>query len=619
MTLRVTPILASAVLCLSSVASAQIMSGMRNQPTARDLPTMALDTNVGTDQRPTFRLKVTRVEVSTLVVDAEGRPVRDLKASEFEVYDGGRKQDIQSFAAYTYNGGSIPLDTVESPIDPNVTNALVTNAWSSSSRVIGILIDDLHIDARRTEKARSAARHLIGSLAPSDLLFVGLTSSSTISTAGFVRDRRRALEIVESFGGLRLPDPTLEMRQTPQTFSNPLLQGMRTPGLAASEQQRGMRLEDAYEAIARIANAVREVGGRRKSLVFLTEGSSVGGSITSSASLSGDTTGAMLDALAAASVADLAIYPMNPAGLDLPTDRLIEGFTRQVDTASEGNTRGFGGREVAQEDLSNVITQFLQAKNQLRDLAALTGGVSLIDGNDLSGAVDRVLRDASDYYVIGYEPDKEVKGTKIRPIEVRVTRPGVKVYARKGYMPPPATRDAQKVPSSLSPSMRTLLSGIVPVDALPMVVQMIALGEVKGKTRYAVVTETAGGPLVDGLDGDRVGLEQAILSIDGNGKMANATQKTAELKVGPAQVQMLGELGVRSIWCIDLAPGAHQIRVATVHQQSGRGGSMYLDVTVEPGRTSNADALLALSQTPKPTAFIDPEAKKLMAAGGSQE
>jgi len=595
------------------------MSGMRNQPTSRDLPTMPLDTNVGTDLRPTFRMKVTRVEVSALVVDGEGKPVRDLKAGDFEIYDGGRKQEIQSFAAYTYHGGSIPLDTVDSPSDPNNATALVTNAWSSSSRVIGLLIDDLHIDARRTEKARDAARHLIASLAPSDLLYVGLTSTPGIATAGFIRDRRRALEIVDAFGGLRLPDPTLEMRQTPQTFSNPLLQGTRTPGLAASEQQRAMRLEDAYEAIGRIANAVRDVSGRRKSLVFLTEGSSVGGSITSSGSLSADTTGAMLDALAAASVADLAVYPMNPAGLDLPTDRLIEGFTRQVDTASEGNTRGFGGREIAAEDLSNVITQFIQSKNQLRDLAALTGGVSLVDTNDLTAAVDRVLRDASDYYVITYEPDKEVKGTRVRPIEVRVTRPGVKAYTRKGYMPPPADPEMQKVPSNLSPAMRTLLSGMVPVDALPMVVQMIAIGEQKGKVRYAVVTETAGGPLVDGLEGDRVGIEQAILSMDINGKMANATQKRAELKVGPAQVQMLGELGVRTIWCIDLPPGAHQIRVATVHQQSGRGGSMYLDVTVEGGKAFDADALLSLSQSPKPTAFVDPEAKKLMAAaGGSQ-
>lgn len=611
MTLRLAPILACAVLCAPALASAQIMSGMRNQPTSRDVPTIPLDTNVSTNLRPTFRTKVTRVEVSALAVDSQGNPVRDLEAGDFEIYDGGRKQAILAFAAYTYHGGAIPLDTVDSPVDPNAATALVTNAWSSSSRVIGLLIDDLHIDARHAERARAAARHLIASLAPSDLLYVGLTSTPGIATAGFVRDRRRSLEIVESFGGLRLPDPALELRQTPQGFSNPLIAGTRTPGLAASEQQRSMRLEDAYEAIGRIANAVRDVSGRRKSLVFLTEGSSVGGSVTTSGSLSADTTGAMINALAAASVADLAVYPMNPAGLDLPTDRMIEGFTRQIDTASGGG--GGGGREIAHEDLSNVITQFLQAKNQLRDLAALTGGVSLVDTNDLRGAVDRVLRDASDYYVIAYEPDKEVKGAKIRPIEVRINRPGVKILARKGYMPPPADPEMTKVPSSLSPTMRSLLSSVVPVDALPMVVQMIAIGEAKGKVRFAVVTETAGGPLVEGIDGDRVGIEQAIFSLDSNGKIANATQKTAELKVGPAQVETLGALGVRTIWCVELTPGAHQIRVATVHQQSGRGGSMYLDVTVEAGKPADASALLALNQSPKPTAFVDPEAKKLLA------
>jgi len=172
--------------------------------------------------------------------------------------------------------------------------------------------------------------------------------------------------------------------------------------------------------------------------------------------------------------------------------------------------------------------------------------------------------------------------------------------------------DADRVPSNLSPAIRALLSGVVPVDALPMVVQMIAIGEQKGKVRYAVVTETAGGPLVDGIEGDRVGIEQAILSIDGNGKMANATQKKAELKVGPQQVEMLGTLGLRTIWCIDLPPGPHQVRVATVHQQSGRGGSMYLDLTVEAGQVPAPEVLLTLSQSPKPTAFIDPEAKKLM-------
>ncbi|HTV01585.1 MAG TPA: VWA domain-containing protein [Luteitalea sp.] len=600
---------------LPSSAPAQIMSGIRNQPGPRDPTTMALDTNVGSDARPTFRLKVTRVEVSALVVDDTGKPVRDLKAGDFEIFDDGRKQQIESVAAYTYHGGAIPLDTVDSPSDPNAAVALVTNAWSSSSRVIALLLDDLHIDARRTERARQAARYLVANLAPSDLLYVGITSDASRSTTGFIRDRRRALEIIDSMGGLRLPDPTLEMRQTPQTFSDALIQGTSTPGLAASEQQRAMRLQDAYEAIGRIAGAVRDVSGRRKSLIFVTEGSSVGGSITSSGGLAGDTRGTMLDAIAAASVADLAVYPLNPAGLDLPGDRMIEGFTRQVDVGSNDGRRGYGGREIAHDDLSNVITQFLQAKNQLRDLAALTGGVSMVDRNDISSAIEQVLRDASDYYVVAYEPDKEVKGTRVRPLEVRVKRPGLRVFTRKGYMPPPADPGSPRLNADLSPTMRGLIGGAVPVDALPMVVQLFAIGEQKGRTRYAVVTETAGGPLIDGLDGDRIELEQAIVTIDANGKTSNATQKRAELKIGPAQARTVGMLGVRSVWCVDLPPGPHQVRVATVHKQTGRGGSMYVDIVAEAGQPLNPAALVSLAQAPKPTVFVDPEAKKLMDAG----
>ncbi|MCC6164834.1 MAG: VWA domain-containing protein [Acidobacteria bacterium] len=606
MTARVVPLLICALLGAPEVSSAQILSGLRNRPSPREIQTIPLDTNVSSGQRPTFRLKVTRVEVSALVLDTNGQPVRDLAASDFEILDDGRPQTIQSFAAYTYHGGAIPLDAIASSTDPEAAAALVTNAWTSSSRVIGLLIDDLHIDARNAERARQVAGHLLARLSPSDLLFVGLTSTPAISTVGFVRDRRRAAEIVASFGGLRLPDPTLEMRQSPQVFTDSALDAYMTPGLAASEQQRSMRLQSAYDAIGRIAHAVRGVTGRRKSLIFLTEGSPIGSSTAAAGALTGDTAASMVNALAAASVADLAVYPMNPVGLDLPTDRLIEGFTRQVHGT---------GRDILHEDLGNVITQYMQSKNQLRDLASLTGGTSLIDHNDLASAVGRVLRDASDYYVLAYEPDKEVKGGRVRPISVRVTRPGVTVHARRGYMPPPVDPERAPAPSGLSPEMRTLLTGVLPADALPMVVQMFPIGEHGGKVRYAVVSETAGGPLVTGLDGDTVGIEQAILSMDANGKIANATQKNVELKVGPALVGTLGQLGVRTIWSVELTPGSHQIRLATVHRQSGRGGSMYLDVAVEAGRPLATGALRALAATPRPTAFIDPHVKTLMEAG----
>ncbi len=193
---------------------AQIMSGQRNQPSGgrSDVPTMPLDTNVGTT-RPTFRASVTRVEVSALVVDAKGEPVRDLRAEDFEVFDGGRKQKVLSFAAWHHDAAAIPLNTL--PRADALAAATATNGWSAQSRAFALLLDDLHIDRRNAERARAAARAFVDALAPSDLLFVGLTSDPGLSTGAFSRDRRRARHVIDAFGGMRLTDSALEVRRTP--------------------------------------------------------------------------------------------------------------------------------------------------------------------------------------------------------------------------------------------------------------------------------------------------------------------------------------------------------------------------------------------------------------------
>ena len=127
------------------------------------------------------------------------------------------------------------------------------------------------------------------------------------------------------------------------------------------------------------------------------------------------------------------------------------------------------------------------------DLAALTGGVSLVDTNDPLAGIDRAVRDASSHYVLGYEPATSPKRNESRQIEVRVRRPGVRVLARRGYRvadapaPPP-----MKVPDSLTPELRTLLAGVMPDDALPMRVQAIAVDR-KGKiATVAVIVEVNG-------------------------------------------------------------------------------------------------------------------------------
>ena len=588
--------------CLDGTPSAaQIMTGQATPPKDRagnwNAPTMALDTEVG-GRAPTFRASVTRVELSALVVDASGQPVRDLRPDEIEVFDGGRKQKVQSFAVFSRAATPVPMDTL-SPADARAT-ALATNSWAGTSRLIALVIDDLHIDPRYAERARDAARELVARLAPSDLFFVGLTSDPTRSTAAFTRDRRRALTIIEGFGGMRVVDPMQEMRQTRSA-------GPVTIGLAASDQQRSIRLVDAYETLQRVATAARAVSGRRKSLVFLSQGSPVGASQSASAALTANATGAMSNAVAAATVADVAIYPVNPAGLDLPTDRMAEGFTRAVDDA---------GREVAHVDLSQMVVEFLQAKNQLRDLAALTGGVSLVDRNDLGTALDRVLSDASDYYVVSYEPDKEVKGSKVRPIDVRVKRPGVRVHARRGYLAPPAVASAEVPDAKMSPAMSALLGGIVPEDGVPLLVQVVPVAHVGDAVRHAVIVDAAGGVLLQGLANGHVAIEQAISYIDDEGRRGKVTHRTATLTFKGAQAAAVRDDWVRTVWAIDLDPGEHQVRVAIVQPATGLRGSMYIDVTATSGQPLDPAALASAMANPKPTAFVDSSVQHLVPAGG---
>jgi hypothetical protein len=63
--------------------------------------------------------------------------------------------------------------------------------------------------------------------------------------------------------------------------------------------------------------------------------------------------------------------------------------------------------------------------------ARATGGRAFVNTNDFTGAVDRIVRDTSDYYVVRV-PDPPNRGGKgsLRPVDVRVHRPGVTVLAR---------------------------------------------------------------------------------------------------------------------------------------------------------------------------------------------
>ena len=526
---------------------------------------------------PVFRAAVTRVEVSALVLDRDGKPLRGLTAADFEVLEDGLPQVIRSFTPFTYDPGLLVLpDPVFPRPDGENTPAstVASNLYTSASRVFVLILDDLHIDVRRTEPARAAARRLVEQLAPTDLLFVTVTGSSE-STGFFSRDRTTARRLIDSLMGQRLPDKTIGAR--------------RFPGHDV-EAGRLDHYERLCASIRDVSLAMRAVSGRRKTVILLSEGSSFGAGMSGMLNRRYVPSGSvrvMNEALAAAAAGDVAIYPLNPAGLGGEEADLISNF---------GEVKG--------DTLSEVLTEARQAKEMTRDFAALTGGISLVDTNDFLAGIDRAVRDASSHYVLTYEPETSPKGGEERAIDVRVNRPGVRVLARRGYraarsrpIPP------MKVPDSLSPQLRTLLAGVMPDDTLPMRVQAVPISRKGTMTSVAIVVEVNGSVLGGAGQEETLRLEQGLLTVSADGKVGNGTRRTFDIKMSPMQWEILTATGLRTVSAVDLPKGRHQLRVGSVHTATGRGGAVYLDVDVSGDKALPPGALIAsrvLSRMPTP-------------------
>lgn len=66
------------------------------------------------------------------------------------------------------------------------------------------------------------------------------------------------------------------------------------------------------------------------------------------------------------------------------------------------------------------------------NLAEATGG-SISRTNDLAAGLERMALDSTAYYLLGYQPESPPDG-KWHDLDVDVSRPGVKVLARRGYV-----------------------------------------------------------------------------------------------------------------------------------------------------------------------------------------
>ena len=384
--------------------------------------------------RDPIRVATRLVQVHVIVQDKDRNPVRDLTRADFRLTEDGREQAIDFFDVESE--AAIPA----SPTDPAQPNTFTNELAATSGGVTVILIDRLNTSMVDQLAVRNQALTFLEQIRPGDRvgLYMLDNSDSIHVLHDFSSDATSLIRTLARIKGrtsneVAAAEDVLDTSVTDAMVSSELLawaQAVETDRRNDETRDRVKHTNVGLETIARRLAGVRG----RKNLLWISSAfpisvSTGSGTLTSLAP-------ELNSGLQALNDGNVAVYPIDARGLigafsSRPSAR-VQTF------ATLGTTRN--------------ITDTLEL------VAVETGGRAFFNTNDISGAMRRAMDDGRVTYVLGYYPSQNTWNGRFRQIKVDVTRRGVVVRHRRGYVASPSpSRDEGSRDLELKAALRNPL------------------------------------------------------------------------------------------------------------------------------------------------------------------
>jgi VWFA-related protein len=408
----------------------------------------------------TLQTGVTAVLVDVVVRDKRGQPVRDLRPSEFEVFEDGILQPITSVTGIFEGTPTAPLPADPEPAaTPSGRESGVEGPGGPEASPLGTPVTALVFDRLTPEARRLALRAARSYLAdrPEAPHMIGVFGIDLAFTpyAPFTRDTQllgQAFDTIErrassSFGmdreQMKLANAQAKAAASAADAAIGGAGGANPQNMGATADaqlaQMAQRMQNEFEALDRneqgytfvnslaaIINTMRSLRGR-KSLVLFSEGLAIPPAVQPM----------FVGLVDAANRANVSIYTMDAAGLRAESEQ-----AKMRDQINAAGSAGLQRRSVAVGKTDGPMMEELE-KNEdvlrqdpatgLGDLASGTGGQLFQNTNNLRQGFERIESDLRNYYLIGYTPTNATYDGKFRNIVVRLKRGGLTVAARKGY------------------------------------------------------------------------------------------------------------------------------------------------------------------------------------------
>ena len=545
------------------------------QTPARPNPVPVVNEPKTVDEQDVVKITTNLVQIDAVVTDKSGKRIVDLKPDEVEICEDGQARAITNFSYINLNSTTPPPTPLDQKADQKAGAPLVPRRLRPDQirRTIALVVDDLGLSFESTIHVRQSLKKFLDEqLQPDDLVAIIRTSGGIGALQSFTTDRRQLYAAVDKV--------KWNLIGRSEVAANPFIS---TAGTMPREEAGGrgsvlkeeMEVEKLLSQLRQDMFAVGTLGALhyvitglqslpgRKSVILFSDGISLPRDYSKDRIL-----GILRELTDFANRASVVLYSVDARGL------------QTLGLSAGDATSGLNYDQVV-ERLENRKNSLIDTQDGLAFLSEETGGIAVLNSNDLNRGIKRILDDQQGYYLIGYKPDEStfaiVNGqAKLHHLRVNIKRPGeYKVRTRNGFY----GRTNEAKAESLTPSQQLGNALTSPFSASDIQLKL---------TSIFANTKPAGSMLQSFLhvrasdltfstepDGSRkTTFEIAAVTFGDNGKIIDQFTYPCSVTVAGADYEQVKKNGfVYGLTIPIKKAGAYQLRMAVRDEVSKRIGA----------------------------------------------
>ncbi len=514
------------------------------------------------------RIQVTTelVLVNVVARDKKGNLVRDLKKSDFTLFEDGKKQEISTFDFENVDELATAGAAETTVAGVTGTGALLRSGKKAppsldarDRRLMLLFFDFSAMDPEQIDRSVDAAKKFVtAKMQPADLLALVSLATNMRVDLDFTDDKAKIVAALTAYNS--------GQGQGFDNGSTGSSEGAAETSGAFSADDTDFNTFNADRKLLALQSLMQALGKlpQKKSLIYFSNG------ITQSGA---DNQSALRATTAAAVKANVSIYSLDIRGL--------QAFPPggEAQSASLHGQSAYSGASILNDLNGNAASQ-----DTLATLSSDTGGKAFFDSNDFGPVFSQVQKDSSVYYVLGFTSNNPLKDGRFRRLKVQVNRADLKLDFRSGYY---AGRDFEHLNrADREQQLEDELAAQLPRVDVPLYAGAAFFRQDDSHYYLAVSLVVPGSqiPFVTEKEKDSATIDIVGEVREGGKFPVGHLRDTVKLAV--ESTQQVRRKNVQYNTGFVLAPGSYHLKFVIRENQTGRIGSFETDVQIPDLRKS---------------------------------